>query len=106
MIHIHYDTHSIDHMPDDWCDNGTRVQMTYEEQPDWSVYVSDSDREVITFHLMAMSGFLFAMAFVGILSIFLRGFGTKGSGPGSMRKNIGDGRGDMELVGGSNYDDY
>lgn len=109
MVRIGFDTHSVDHMPEDWCDNGTRVAMTYEEQPNWSVYVSDSDREIITFHLMAMSGFLFAMAFVGVLTILLKGFGTNGKGGGSAstRKSVGDVRGDMELVGGMMpYEDY
>lgn len=72
LTRVSFSTHTVDHLPDDWCKNGTSVALTYEEQPKWRVYVSLEDRALIRYHMLAMSGFLFALSAVVFVGAFFR----------------------------------
>ena len=45
---VEFVTHSKERLPHEWCsgDNDTRMALTYELQPVWTVVVSGEDKQV------------------------------------------------------------
>lgn len=92
-VKIHYESRpKHKYSGDGWCDNGTRMDLTYELQPDWIIYVTDEDKTLIYTHLMYTTVFLFILASTSVLYACVRG--------SSNRESIkyGGSRGDMELL--------
>ena len=48
---VEFVTHSKERLPHEWCsgDNDTRMALTYELQPVWTVVVSGEDKQVCNF---------------------------------------------------------
>jgi len=93
--------HSASHLPHAWCQNGTRFEIDYDEQEEWVTHLSAQERAIVHIHLMATAAFLFTIV------IFMAGFAAfRGSmGARTMTsKNVGDARGDMELLSTSQDD--
>lgn len=92
--------HSPDHLPHGWCQGEADASLTLEfdvvisqkNRPDWTVYVSSKDRQLIHLHLMVTSVFLFAILATVIIAIVVRGVAA------NSRKIQGDSRGDAHLV--------
>jgi len=87
--------HSASHLPHSWCQNGTRFDIDYEEQEEWVTHLSAQEREMVHLHLMATAAFLFTIV------IFMLGFAVFRGSSGArtmISKNMGDARGDMELL--------
>lgn len=91
-------SHTKDHLPPSWCANGTAMQLTYEEQPDWVVYLSQADKDLVNLHLLCTSAFLFALGATAIALAAFRGCGKPAGPAWSATKTSGDGRGDLELL--------
>ena len=79
---------SKDHLPHQWCANGTAMNLVYELRPDWIVYVQPRDKDLIKLHMLCTSAFLFVLA-VGLIVAALCRMSN------NVRKTLGDDRGDM-----------
>ncbi len=71
---LSFETHSRDHLPPGWCSSAANdsvaMELTYEERPEWVVYISGSDRRLVSLHLACMSAFLFALGAVAVVMAF------------------------------------
>lgn len=87
-------THTKDRLPHRWCENGTAMELTYELQPQWIVYISEADKDLINMHLLTMSAFLVALGFMVSFCAF---FKSNKSSQGFSR-GMADSRGDMQML--------
>jgi hypothetical protein len=71
------------------------MSLTYEATPEWSVFVSESDKEVMRLHLFVTSIFVFCLA---ALVLFAMAWRSRRSGGGRRGKAKGDARGEMEML--------
>ena len=98
---VSFKTHTKQNLPADWCADGSAMTLTYDAQPEWTVYVTKSDKELIYLHLMCSSAFLFVLAVSVVIVACLRGF-TSGvktvNRRGDVMKSMGDDRGDMQML--------
>ncbi len=119
---LSFETHTADHLPPDWCSrNGSvAMELSYEERPEWVVHLSRADQRLVSLHLLCTSIFLFALGMLAALVAACRGIvrhaaasaaagastsagvnmqpTTAAAATANMSKNVGDGRGDMQLL--------
>jgi len=103
---VEFVTHSKERLPHEWCSgaNDTRMALTYETQPVWTVFVSSEDKQRIRMHLFATSAFVFLAAAVVLVTTAWRSrtktrLKLRSHGTGmTMTKGASDGRGDLEML--------
>ena len=68
--------HSPDHKPPSWCAQSEDLNLNLDFEmsfnPDLTMYVSPSDKELIHLHLMVTSVFLFAILAAVIIAFLMR----------------------------------
>ena len=98
---VSFVTHTKDNLPAGFCEDGTVMELTYELQPQWIVYLTDTDKELVSIHLMCMSAFLVALgAVIAVVTAFKAGNGNKSA---LARTLESDGRGDMQMVSQNDF---
>lgn len=74
-VHLNYHSQDDAVVPN-WCDslarNETPMVLEFVEQPDWSVFVSPRDKEMMQLHLLVTSVFIFAVLLTVVLGIVIR----------------------------------
>ena len=108
---LSFSVHTPDHLPHDWCSNGTHLRLSYKETPDWVVQLSTADRELVARHLLCTSAFLFVLVVMILVYALFRIWTARGGGRGgasssalspttapNSTKTSGDGRGDLQLL--------
>ncbi len=98
FAHLPMMVHSPDHKPVSWCErHADDIQMNLafdagDYKPEWTMYVTAKDKELIHLHLMVTSVFLFAILAAVIIAYIVRNVTSK-------RKQIpNDNRGDHHLI--------
>jgi len=102
---VEFVTHSKERLPHEWCsgENDTRMALTYELQPVWTVVVSGEDKQRIRLHLFATSAFVFLAAAVVLITTAWRSrtksrMKMRSHGGTTITKGASDGRGDLEML--------